>query len=268
MKPTKIAEGREAEIFAWSEGEVLRLYRDPSAHDRADRELVALDAVRSALPCVPAPHKRIEWNGRPGIVMQRLDGLGILAEIHRRPWRVWALARLCGRVHADLNRICAPANLPSLKGELRRRIDGYEGIPSELRLDTLEELDHLPDGNALCHGDFQPDNVLLCTAGPAVIDWPNAARGDPCADFARTAMLMKLGSLAPGAPPLIRWGQWTGRGLFVRAYVGGYEETTRHDDEEAVRRWKFVRVVDRLADDIPEERNSLLRAADRLRRRL
>jgi aminoglycoside phosphotransferase (APT) family kinase protein len=261
--PTKIAEGREAEIFSWGEREVLRLYRDPNARDRADREMVAMDAVRSALPCVPAPHGRIDWNGRPGILMQRLDGHGILSEIQRRPWRVLALATLCGRVHANLNGLRAPASLPELRGDLRRRIEGEASIPCELRAGALDELDRLPDGDALCHGDFQPDNVLLCPTGAAVIDWPNATRGDACGDFARTALMMRLGTLAPGAPPLLRWSQWVGRGFFTRAYVAGYEETRRYDDE-AFRRWKFVRAVDRLAEKISEERDSLLRAADHL----
>ena len=264
---TKIAEGREAEIFRLGENEVLRLYRDPKAGDRANREMLALDAVRAVLACVPAPIGRMDWNGRPGIRMQRLDGRGILAEIQRRPWRVLALAALCGRVHADVNHLRAPVSLPELKRELRRRIESNESIPSELRATALDELKRLPDGDALCHGDFQPDNVLLCSTGPAVIDWPNATRGDPCGDFARTALMMELGTLAPGAPPLIRWGQRAGRGFFCHAYVAGYQETRRYD-EEAVRRWKFVRAVDRLADNLLEERDSLLRAADRLRRGL
>jgi len=263
---TKLAEGREAEIFVWSEHEVLRLYRDPQAHERADREALVLDAVHAALPCVPVLCGRMNWDGRPGLRMQRLDGRGMLAEIQARPWRVWALAKLCGRVHADVNRVRAPETLPDLRSTLGRRIESLESAPTALRRAALAELSSLPDGDALCHGDFQPDNVLLCSTGPAVIDWPHATRGDPCGDFARTALVMRLGALPPGAPPLIRWARWAGRGLFARAYVAGYRETRRYDDE-TLRRWLFVRAVDRLADGIAEERDSLLRTANRLRPR-
>ena len=263
-QPTRIAEGREAEIFAWGEHDVLRVFRDANAHDRADREMRALEAVRAALPGVPAARERMEWNGRPALRLQRLDGSAVLAEIQRRPWRVWALATLCGRVHAQLNRIRAPESLPTLRSELGRRLED-DAIPNELRVVALAELEALPDGDALCHGDFQPDNVLLCSSGPAVIDWPNATRGDACGDFARTALMMRLGALPPGVPPLIRWTHRMGRGLFARAYVAGYEETTRHGDD-ALRRWKLVRAVERLADRIEEERDSLLRAAESLRR--
>ena len=96
-RPTRIAEGREAEIFAWDEHRVLRLYRDPGASGLADRGMVALAAVRAALPSVPAPHERMDRDGRPGLLMERLDGHGVLLEIQRRPWRVATLAKLCGR---------------------------------------------------------------------------------------------------------------------------------------------------------------------------
>ena len=263
----KLAEGREAEIFCWGEQEVLRLFRDAGARERADREVMALEAVRGTLSCVPAPRGRIEWEGRPGILMQRLDGRGILAEIQRRPWRAWALATLCGRVHADVNGIRAPENLPELRSEVRRRIESLEDVPSAVRTAVLRELDRLPDGEALCHGDFHPDNVMLCSSGPAVIDWPNATRGDACGDFARSSLMMRVGAIPPGAPRLIRWGHWAGRGLFARAYVAGYEGTRRYEDA-VVRRWQFVRAVDRLADDIPEERDPLLRVAEDLLRGL
>ena len=76
---------------------------------------------------------------------------------------------------------------------------------------------------------------------------------------------MGAGSVPPGTPALIRRLQWAGRGFFLRAYAAGYEETRRYH-AESVRRWQFVRAVDRFADRIPVERAPLLRAAERLRR--
>jgi len=266
-RPIKLAEGREAEIFAWGEHDVLRLYRDPARADAADRELLALAAVRTALPRVPAPRGRRDLDGRPGILMERLDGRGLFAEIQRRPWRVWSLAQLTGRLHAELGGVRAPAALPELKHEVRRRIEALADVPDALRASALAELARLPDGDALCHGDFHPENVLLCTSGPVVIDWPNAARGDACADFARSTLMLRVGSLPPGTPALIRAGRSLGSGLYLRAYRAGYEGIRRYDDT-LLRRWQFVRAVDRFADGIPEERSGLLGEAERLRRSL
>jgi aminoglycoside phosphotransferase (APT) family kinase protein len=262
----KIAEGREAEIFAWGERELLRLYRDAGAGATADREMSALRAVRASLPNAPAAHRRLDWDGRPGIVMERLAGRGLFAEIQRRPWRVIALGRLSGRVHAQINAVRAPTQLPDLRADLRQRIESEPEIPSDIRRAACDALADLPDGDALCHGDFHADNILLCATGPVVIDWPHATRGDPCGDFARSCLMVRLGALPPGTPALIRWVHWSGRGMFLRAYVAGYEEIRRYDGA-AIRRWQLVRAVDRIADRIPGERAGLLREAERLRRR-
>jgi thiamine kinase len=261
--PTKIAEGREAEIFAWDEGTVLRLYRDPAAGPLADREMAVLAAVRSVMPLVPAPSARIVHDGRPGIVMERIDGLGVYDEITRQPWRTWALAALVGRLHAELHAVIAPASLPDTRGVLRARILGEPDVPADLRDAAVAALDGLPDGDRLCHGDFQPDNVILRPEGVIIIDWGQATRGDPDADFARTSIMMRAGGVPPGTPALIRWGSRVGRGAFRRAYDRGYARARRYD-EARVRRWSLVRVVDRLADRIPDERAPLLRAARRL----
>jgi aminoglycoside phosphotransferase (APT) family kinase protein len=263
VQPVKIAEGREAEILDWGEGRVLRLFRDPAAGARADREMGALAAVRSVLPIVPEPFERIEWQGRPGIVMQRVDGRDALTQIGRQPWRVAQLAALSGRIHAGLNEIRAPDSLPALRGELAARIAADAAIPERLRAAALEALADLPDGTALCHGDFQIANVLLSPSGPVVIDWGYATRGDPAGDYARSLLMTRLGSLPPGTPRLIRWGRRLGTGLFRQAYQRAYRQRGSQDPVR-IQRWELVRAVERLADRIPEERERLLRAADRM----
>jgi aminoglycoside phosphotransferase (APT) family kinase protein len=266
-RPVRIAEGREAEIFAWGHDAVLRLYRDPHAHDRADREMTVLAAVRSVLPLVPAPRARLSWAGRPGIVMERVVGRDVLAELQRRPWRLLELGALTGRVHAQLHAVRADSALPALRAVLRARIGTHPAVPHALRGPALAVLDALPDGDALCHGDFQPGNVLLAAQGPVVIDWANAARGDPEGDFARTTLMMRIGSLPPGTRWWMRWGSAAGKGVFGRAYGRAYQRE-RRSDPALHTRWEWVRVVERFADGIIEERRALLREAGRLQRRV
>jgi len=266
-RPSLIAQGREAEILSWDSGTVLRLYRDPGAGERADCEMLVLDAVRSLLPLVPAPRARVDWEGRPGIVMEQVAGRDMLSELQRRPWRLFAMAALVGRVQADLHGIRAPDRLQTLRAAIEARLERSAAIPQPLRTLALDQLAGLPDGDRLCHGDFHPGNILLGTNGPVVIDWSFAARGDPTGDFARTTLMMRVGSIAPGTPFLIRTGRWIGGGAFTRAYRRAYE-ARRSYDRAALHRWELVRAIDRLADEIPEERSDLLREVDRLERRL
>ena len=66
-------------------------------------------------------------------------------------------------------------------------------LPRETRYDLHMKLQTLPRGKALCHGDFDPTNVIITPKGDwRVIDWSHVRLGDPLADVARTYLLFWL----------------------------------------------------------------------------
>lgn len=66
-------------------------------------------------------------------------------------------------------------------------------IPKETRYDLHMKLQGFPRGKALCHGDFNPTNVIITPNGDwRVIDWSHVRLGDPLADVARTYLLFWL----------------------------------------------------------------------------
>ena len=61
------------------------------------------------------------------------------------------------------------------------------------RYDLHMKLQSFPRGTALCHGDFNPTNVIITPKGDwRVIDWSHVRLGDPLADVARTYLLFWL----------------------------------------------------------------------------
>lgn len=66
-------------------------------------------------------------------------------------------------------------------------------LPRETRYDLHMKLQTMPRGKALCHGDFNPTNVIITPDGEwRVIDWSHVRLGDPLADVARTYLLFWL----------------------------------------------------------------------------
>ena len=66
-------------------------------------------------------------------------------------------------------------------------------LPKETRYDLHMKLQSFPRGKALCHGDFNPTNVIITPNGEwRVIDWSHVRLGDPLADVARTYLLFWL----------------------------------------------------------------------------
>jgi aminoglycoside phosphotransferase (APT) family kinase protein len=252
----RLGAGREAEVFAWDEGRVLRLARDPLRHGMIEREANALAAAHDAGASVPAVHERVTVDGRPGVVLDRVDGIDLLDWLASRPWAIRSVARTLGAEHAALHRIEAPATLPALRDDLRHRLESPL-VPEDVRRRALERLDQLPDGDWLLHGDFHPANLLRTANGCVVIDWTNGTGGDPAADVARTILLAGDGTLPDDAPSVLRLVASFARRLLVAGYLRAYARVAPLD-RAVVDRWLPVWAAARLAEDIASERAFLL----------
>ena len=251
--------GREAEVFAWDDGRVLRLARDPAGTGMVEREVIALAAARGAGASVPGVYERVTVDGRPGVVLDRIDGVDLLDWLAGHPWDLRSVARILGTEHVSLHRVEAPAGLPALHDELRQRL-GSPLVPADVRRRALERLEELPRGDRLLHGDFHPANLLRTAHGCVVIDWTNGARGDPAADVARTILLTGAGQLADDTPTVVRILASFARRFLVAGYLRAYAREAPLD-RSLVDRWLPVCAAARLAEDIEAEREFLLARA-------
>ena len=82
--------------------------------------------------------------------------------------------------------------LGHLRDKMHAKISA-SAFPATVRYDLHVRLDGLPRHTKLCHGDFQPSNVLIAKDGtPYIIDWSHATQGNGSADAARTYLILKL----------------------------------------------------------------------------
>jgi Ser/Thr protein kinase RdoA (MazF antagonist) len=260
----KVAEGREAEMFAWGDGKILRLLRPGFDPASLENEVRALKVAHECGVPVPLPGERVSVDGRAGVVLERIEGTDLLTELGRAPWTVIRSARICGSLHARMHRCRVDdSEFPTLRSRFERQLRSLL-VPPELAELARKRLDTLPDGEILCHYDLHPANVMRSAKGPVVIDWPNAARGAPEADVARTLLL--LGAGEPLSPtPVMQVLTKVGRDLFKWLYLRSYMRE-RPLDKTEVRSWSLPVAVARLAEDIAVERPGLLRRIEVLRR--
>lgn len=82
--------------------------------------------------------------------------------------------------------------LGHLRDKMHAKISS-SSFPATIRYDLHVRLDGLPRHKKLCHGDFQPSNVVITKDGtPYIIDWAHATQGNGSADAARTYLLFML----------------------------------------------------------------------------
>lgn len=90
--------------------------------------------------------------------------------------------------------------LGKLKDKMNRKI-GQTDLNATVRYDLHTRLEAMPKHNKLCHGDFNPSNIIVPDDGgkPYILDWSHATQGNASADAARTYLLFWLGGDINGA---------------------------------------------------------------------
>jgi len=254
----KIAEGREAEVIEWHEShstdvpKVLKLFLKGYSSQDAQRELAISAAVKVAGGSVPAVFGDvIEHDGRYGVVFERILGTDMLDSLSSRPWNTRDVGRSLGKLHARLHE-ARPLGLASMKDGLERKISAARELTVQEKGRVIEQLVALPDGDRPCHGDFHPGNVIIRDDDqPVIIDWANAAVGDPMADVARSRLLIETASLSAPKWIVRVLGRWLST-WFDRSYADAYFEASGADPA-GVARWRTVIAAARLAEYIPQE---------------
>ncbi len=82
--------------------------------------------------------------------------------------------------------------LTKLRDKMRRKI--YQAdLDETTKYDLHTRLESMPRHNKVCHGDFNPSNIIIGNDGKTyIIDWSHATQGNGTADVARTYLLFKL----------------------------------------------------------------------------
>ena len=78
------------------------------------------------------------------------------------------------------------ALLAKLKDRLNRKIC-MTSLDATTRYDLHTRLEDMPKHSKICHGDFNPSNIVVaCDGTPYIIDWAHVTQGNASADAART----------------------------------------------------------------------------------
>ncbi|MBO5939105.1 MAG: phosphotransferase [Clostridia bacterium] len=89
--------------------------------------------------------------------------------------------------------------LNKLKDKMSRKI-AQTDFDATTRYDLHNRLEGMPKHNKVCHGDFNPSNIIITENGvPYILDWSHATQGNASADVARTYLLFWLNGDISGA---------------------------------------------------------------------
>ncbi len=130
-------------------------------------------------------------DGKWAIVTQYIKGKTLAQLMEENPDREDEYLELLVSLQIEVHSKKAP-----LLNKSRDKMD-YKIIESELdattRYDLHSRLEGMPKHTKVCHGDFNPSNIIITEDGtPYILDWSHATQGNAAADAAKTYFLMRL----------------------------------------------------------------------------
>lgn len=260
QKGPLLAEGRTAEIFAWGEDQVLKLYRPGFPATDAEYEYHKALASQETGFAVPAVCELVTMDERAGITYQRVDGPTMLQVLQITPWKVLPLTRQLAALHVDMHGRSA-SNLPSAHEVITHKINHAPPLDQRTKTTITEHLWQLPQDDKLLHGDFHPDNILLTPEGPVIIDWIDATMGNPLADVARTSLLARVANPHPSTLREKVIDLFSG--LFHQIYINHYFELSPYKEKD-LQPWLLPVTAGRLSEEISHETGVLVNLVENI----
>lgn len=191
FRVTQVSGGADTAIWrVASDGRdfALRLFRSEQA-EAVEREVAAMRAAGDAGLPAPRVHAATRWHDRDALLLTWMPGRPLWHKIRLKPDRAFGLGVAFGRAQARIHQTSAPRPLAEAPHSWIDLAHPDDALDACLRSTAKR-------APALLHLDYHPMNVLIDRDQvSAVIDWANARGGDPRADLARTALLLRYAPL-------------------------------------------------------------------------
>ncbi len=227
------------------------VYRDGNYAVKVfDREYSKADILNEALNTarveetglsMPGVEEVTKIDGKWAIVTDFVEGTTLQQLMEDHPEKKDEYLERFVDIQLEVQSKTAPM-LGKLKDKMHRKIS-ETGLDATIRYELDTRLNSMPKHNKLCHGDFNPSNVIITPdGGYSILDWAHATQGNASADAARTYLLFHLAGDADTAEKYLN--------LFCKK-----SDTAR----QYVQKWLPIVAASQSVKGKPEEREFLMR---------
>lgn len=131
-------------------------------------------------------------DGRWGLVSEHIEGTPLNKLMEEHPEKEEEYLNLFVDTQMKILSNSVPL-LNRIKDKFRRKLSNAVNIDENTRYELMQRLEGMKNHTKLCHGDFNPSNVIIKENGEVyVIDWSHVTQGNASADAARTFLLFSI----------------------------------------------------------------------------
>lgn len=140
---------------------------------------------------IPALNEVTKVDGQWVISTQFIEGETLSELMKKHPEKEDEYLNMFVDLQIEMNKETVPL-LNKLKDKMNRKIS-ESSYDATTRYELHTRLESMPKHTKLCHGDFNPSNIIITPDGkPYILDWSHATQGNASADVARTYLLFCL----------------------------------------------------------------------------
>ena len=126
------------------------------------------------------------------LVTEKVPGTTLAEKMTAEPQRFGEYLEMFVDLQIEIHGYTSPL-LNRQRDKFARMIDSLDQLNATTRYNLQERLDGMTKEFKVCHGDFNPSNIIIAEDGtPYIIDWSHATQGNASADAARTYLLFCL----------------------------------------------------------------------------
>lgn len=179
------------------------------------------------------------FDGKWAIVTEYIRGKTLSRMMEEQPEKMREHLQLFVRLHESIHDVSCTL-LRSMTEKIQAGLQS-SGLEPAMIFALQQHLRAMPDNNQVCHGDFDPSNVIVAENGNAyLLDWSRASKGNEAADVAATYLLLKLQE----------------KDALARQYMDIVCDSLQEESE--VRKWLPLAAAARLERSNEQQREKLL----------
>lgn len=191
MEMIKILAERKTKSVFKDGNKTIKLFTEDYSKANVLNEALNQARVEETGLCIPKLLEVTKMQDRWALVSEYIEGKSLQELMEENPEKMNEYVDLLVEVQLKILSKTAPM-LNKLKDKMERKIEETD-LSSAIKFDLNTRLAGMPKHNKICHGDFNPSNIIIKEDGTIyVIDWAHATQGNSSADAARTYLLFNL----------------------------------------------------------------------------
>ncbi len=189
--------GATAEVYDYEDNKIIKLYNADQPESSLQWEYNKMKYANQYNLSCPKVYELVEIDGRHGYIMEKYNGINLNEKIMNDVKRIasgemsietfstnyFNSVKGTARVLYEVHKVKIP-EWHKINDQLLWDINETDLLDQEMKMRIIDLIESLPEDTSVCHGDPNPNNIMICDGEYKLIDWVNAGIGNPMYDIA------------------------------------------------------------------------------------